>query len=234
MMKLKGIMAALCLIVTLVMGNSLASAASVSILDHPTLAVLPFANKGIISKEWDREEMNQIHDFAIAELLNTGSFDVVERARLKDVTDEMALAMNGMANPETAAQVGNLTGAQYLVLGSINSVTTQKSSTSVVGAGTDRYKVFATVSLRVVDVETGRIVLAAVGRGKEHNTVAKLPLNLIRIGTVNVDKGQVETALEEAVQDAVSGKKGLLARMDGKVKPAKDAEPVCDNRGEQE
>lgn len=221
MMKLKGIMAALCLIVTLVMGNSLASAASVSILDHPTLAVLPFANKGIISKEWDREEMNQIHDFAIAELLNTGSFDVVERARLKDVTDEMALAMNGMANPETAAQVGNLTGAQYLVLGSINSVTTQKSSTSVVGAGTDRYKVFATVSLRVVDVETGRIVLAAVGRGKEHNTVAKLPLNLIRIGTVNVDKGQVETALEEAVQDAVSGKKGLLARMDGKVKPAK-------------
>ena len=214
-------MAALCLIVTLVMGNSLASAASVSILDHPTLAVLPFANKGIISKEWDREEMNQIHDFAIAELLNTGSFDVVERARLKDVTDEMALAMNGMANPETAAQVGNLTGAQYLVLGSINSVTTQKSSTSVVGAGTDRYKVFATVSLRVVDVETGRIVLAAVGRGKEHNTVAKLPLNLIRIGTVNVDKGQVETALEEAVQDAVSGKKGLLARMDGKVKPAK-------------
>lgn len=220
-MKLKGIMAALCLIVTLVMGNSLASAASVSILDHPTLAVLPFANKGIISKEWDREEMNQIHDFAIAELLNTGSFDVVERARLKDVTDEMALAMNGMANPETAAQVGNLTGAQYLVLGSINSVTTQKSSTSVVGAGTDRYKVFATVSLRVVDVETGRIVLAAVGRGKEHNTVAKLPLNLIRIGTVNVDKGQVETALEEAVQDAVSGKKGLLARMDGKVKPAK-------------
>lgn len=221
MMKLKGIMAALCLIVTLVMGNSMASAASVSILDHPTLAVLPFANKGIISKEWDREEMNQIHDFAIAELLNTGSFDVVERARLKDVTDEMALAMNGMANPETAAQVGNLTGAQYLVLGSINSVTTQKSSTSVVGAGTDRYKVFATVSLRVVDVETGRIVLAAVGRGKEHNTVAKLPLNLIRIGTVNVDKGQVETALEEAVQDAVSGKKGLLARMDGKVKPAK-------------
>ncbi|MCR5438396.1 MAG: CsgG/HfaB family protein [Selenomonas sp.] len=221
MMKLKGIMAALCLAVTLVMGSSLASAASVSILDHPTLAVLPFANKGIISKEWDREEMNQIHDFAIAELLNTGSFDVVERARLKDVTDEMALAMSGMTNPETAAQVGNLTGAQYLVLGSINSVTTQKSSTSVVGAGTDRYKVFATVSLRVVDVETGRIVLAAVGRGKEHNTVAKLPLNIIRIGTADVDKGQVETALEEAVHDAVSGKQGLLARMNGKVKPAK-------------
>ena len=102
-MKLKGIMAALCLVVTLVMGNSSASAASVSILDHPTLAVLPFANKGIISNEWDREEMNQIHDFAIAELLNTGSFDVVERARLKDVTDEMALAMSGMTNPETAA-----------------------------------------------------------------------------------------------------------------------------------
>jgi len=72
-----------------------------------------------------------------------------------------------------------------------------------------------------VDVETGRIVLAAVGRGKEHNTVGKLPLNIIRIGTANVDKGQVETALEEAVHDAISGKQGLLARMNGKVKPAK-------------
>ena len=41
---------------------------------------------------------------------------------------------------------------------------------------------------------------------------------VIRIGTEQVDKEQVNEALEDAIHDAVDGPRGLLARMDGKAK----------------
>ena len=64
-------------------------AATVSILDHPTVAVPAFKNKGIISQQWEaqREDLNQAADFATESLVNSGKFDVVERTRLREITD---------------------------------------------------------------------------------------------------------------------------------------------------
>ena len=70
-------------------------------------------------------------------------------------------------------------------------MTTRRSETTVVGAGTKRAQVTATVSLRLVDTETGEVVLAATGRSRKNNTLVKAPLGLIRIGTEQVDKEQV-------------------------------------------
>ena len=60
-------------------------------------------------------------------------------------------------------------------------------------------------------------MLAATGRARKNNTLVKAPLGLIRIGTEEVDKEQVNEALEDAISDAVDGPRGLLARMDGRV-----------------
>ena len=87
----------------------------------------------------------------------------------------------------------------------------------MVGMGMDRYKVTATVSMRIVDVETGRVALAAVGSGTARNTMVKGPLNIIRIGTADVDEQQVTAALRAAVHDAVQGKYGLVARINGRA-----------------
>lgn len=201
--------------------GSISSAATASILDYPTVAVPEFKNKGIISEQWDREELNQAADYATDVLVNTGRFDVVERTRLRELTDEYALDNTGLVDMNTAASIGKLAGAQYLLIGSINAVTARKSETSIIGAGTNRYKVSATVSVRMVDVETGRIVLAAMGQATEKNVIIKGPLNIIRIGTAEVDKEQVNNALEQAIEDAIDGPKGIIARMDGKVVPKK-------------
>lgn len=197
--------------------GSQAWAASRSILEHSAVAVLPFENRGILSSEWNREELGQVYDFACTSLLDADKFTLVERARLRDLTDEYYLAGTGLIDPEKSVELGRLEGAEYLVLGGINGVTTRRSQATVLGAGTKRSQVAATVSLRLVDVETGRVVLAAIGHSRKQHTLTKAPLGLIRIGSDEVDKQQVLEALESAVDDAVNGPRGLVARMEGRA-----------------
>lgn len=197
--------------------GSQAWAASRSILEHPAVAVLPFENRGILSSEWNREELGQVYDFACTSLLDADRFTLVERARLRDLTDEYYLAGTGLIDPEKSVELGRLEGAEYLVLGSINGMTTRRSQATVLGAGMKRSQVAATVSLRLVDVETGRVVLAAIGHSRKQHTLTKAPLGLIRIGSDEVDKQQVLEALESAVDDAVNGPRGLVARMEGRA-----------------
>lgn len=214
-MKIKSCLMVICLLLITMAG---VCSANVSILENPTIGVLPFKNKGVISPGWQREQMNQVTDIVYAELQDTKEFsNLVERERLRDLTDEYALTNTGLVNSSTAVPIGNLTGAQYLLMGSINSVTARKSETSVAGLGTDRYKVTATVSMRIVDVETGRVALAAVGTGLAKNTMVKGPFNIIRIGTADIDDQQVIEALRAAVHDAVQGKYGLVARINGRA-----------------
>ena len=62
-----------------------------------------------------------------------------------------------------------------------------------------------------------RAALAAIGTGTAKNTMVKGPLNIIRIGTADIDDQQVIEALRAAVHDAAQGKYGLVARINGRA-----------------
>lgn len=189
-----------------------------SLKSHPTVGILPLENRGLVSEGWDREEMGAAVEYVYADLQDSGRFKLLDRTRQRALVDEYAHDMSGLVDEDTAPAIGNQYGAQYLLMGSIIGVTTRRSETTVVGAGTKRAQVTATVSLRLVDTETGEVVLAATGRSRKNNTLVKAPLGLIRIGTEQVDKGQVNEALEDAIHEAIDGPRGLLARMDGKAR----------------
>ncbi|WP_432646027.1 CsgG/HfaB family protein [Mitsuokella sp.] len=189
--------------------------------NHPVVGIVPFHDNGLISKEFSREEMKDVVDFAYNALSESDRFELVERTRQRDILNEYSFDMSGLVDEDTCAAIGSQLGAQYLLLGSINGLTTRHSETTVVGAGTKRAQVTATVSMRLVDVETGRVVAASMGRSKKNNTLVKAPLGLIRIGTDEVDKQQALDALESAIEDAVNGPRGLIARMDGKASGSK-------------
>ena len=185
------------------------------LMRHPTVGILPFQNKGIVSKEWNREDMNQVTGF-VQNYIQDLPFNPLERENTKALDDEAALRTSGRVDTVSDIQTGRMRGAQYLLLGSIMGVTARRSETSVAGAGTKRYQVTAMVSMRLVDTETSEVVLASVGRGVSKNTVARAPLNLIRIGTAELEGEQVLAALEAAVRDAMTGPRGLKARLDAK------------------
>lgn len=113
----------------------------------PTVAVLYFDYAG---SNLELEALQKgLAQMLIADLAGSAPVQVVERTRLEAVLSEHKLAASGKIDPVTAARVGKLLGARYLVLGSYFDV----------------LKTFR-VDARIVEVETGKIIKALGADGK--------------------------------------------------------------------
>ena len=166
------------------------------------------------------EDATIVSDYVYDALVNSDKFDVVEREHLKEILKEQALGHSGPVDERTAAEFGRLVGAQYIICGNITGIATRKSTGEIVGIGVSQAKVYAHVSARCIEVETGRVWLAGRGDGRATNTQMNAPLRIIRIGTDKVDFEQVHKALEDAADRLVNGKEGFLKRMSDRVRRA--------------
>lgn len=110
------------------------------------VAVLYFDNTG--NPELEPLKVG-LAELLIADLQGTPEVDVVERTRLQEVLNELDLGHSGVVDPATAARVGKVLGARWLVLGSY-------------------FELLGTlqVSAKLVEVETSAIVHAQVERDK--------------------------------------------------------------------
>ncbi len=109
---------------------------------RPGLAVLPFENGGSYGKNReDYEALRKgIAGLMISEL-HQQNIRVVDRAETNRVLDEQALASSGRVDASTAARVGQLVGARYMITGTF----------------IDLYGDFR-LDARIIDVETGEIL----------------------------------------------------------------------------
>lgn len=62
----------------------------------------------------------------IVKLTNLGRYDVLEREQLKKILTEHALAMSGIVAPDTAIKLGNILGADALIMGKVVSWTVEE------------------------------------------------------------------------------------------------------------
>lgn len=186
--------------------------------DYPTLAIMPFGRKASISPELTLQDVTIANEIAYDELVNSGYFDVVERERLDAVCDELSFDMSGLVDQSSAARVGRMLGAQYILIGSLNGLSTRRIDNGIAWIDTKNAQVYAHISMRVVEVETGRVVLASRGDGRATNTLTSAPLRIIHIGNIGFDQEQVYDAIEKATMDAVNGKRGLITALEGRRK----------------
>jgi len=97
------------------------------------------------------------------ELVATHAFNVVERNQLDAALQEQDLAASGRMAPETAAPIGQLTGAQYLVMGTVTAYEENTSSTGgVIGykgfsIGGSSSEAYIAVDVRVMNSTTGEL-----------------------------------------------------------------------------
>ena len=134
--------------------------------EKPVLGVAEFRNEvgqqaywwyGTGSVGWD------LADMVSNELAATGSFRVVERAKLEPVLAEQDLADYGRVAEGTGAEIGELTGAQYLVLGAVSAYEENvKGAGGGIGykgirVGGKKGKAYMAVDLRVVNTTTGEL-----------------------------------------------------------------------------
>jgi TolB-like protein len=110
---------------------------------RPGIAVLPFSNGGSYGQgkeDFDALERG-IAAMMISELAQNPAARVVEREQIQRLIDEQNLGAQGRVDPQTAAKVGKLVGARYVVMGTF----------------VDFYGDFR-VDIRLVNTETSEIV----------------------------------------------------------------------------
>src|SRR5688572_5302333 len=97
------------------------------------------------------------------ELSNTGKFRVVEREKLDKVLEEQDLAEAGRVNKATRAKVGKLTGAKYLIMGTVSAFEENTAgggggiSFRGINVGGKKQDAYIAIDLRVVDTTTGDV-----------------------------------------------------------------------------
>lgn len=126
---------------------ALAMVAAVPVLQaqdtRPGIAVLPFTNGGSYGQ--DKEDFAALEKglagMLISELAQNPAARVVDREKIQDLLGEQNLGKDGRVDNATAAKVGKLVGARYMVMGNF----------------VDLYGRFR-VDARLVDTETGEIL----------------------------------------------------------------------------
>jgi TolB-like protein len=117
---------------------------------RPTVAILYFDYSG---KDESLGVLKKgLAQMVITDLSGLTSVRIVERERLQEILDELKLGASAKIDPTTAAKVGKLLGARFMVMGGYFDL-----------LGSLR------VDARVVEVETGRIIrsVGAIGKGDD-------------------------------------------------------------------
>ncbi|MBM5807778.1 MAG: penicillin-binding protein activator LpoB [Cyanobacteria bacterium M_surface_10_m2_179] len=151
-------------------------------LIKPTVSIPEFKNN-VTGAWWWQGPVAQDMAHALAnELQATGELKIVERQSLGQVLSEQELAALGIVKKApTSAQKGQMTGAQYIVLGTVTSfdsntdVESQGSGMSFMGFGGSKQvtttKDYVSIDIRVVDSTTGEIVGARTVEGRSSNSI---------------------------------------------------------------
>jgi TolB-like protein len=83
----------------------------------PTVGVMDFTNAAMIKREEFAPITTALAELLSGQLAGNPSIAVVERARMHRVLDEQGLVRGGTVDPATAARLGKILGAQYMLFG---------------------------------------------------------------------------------------------------------------------
>jgi len=138
----------------------------------------------------------------VSELLRSGWYDVMTREEIDEVLAEQGFQQR-FAKPSSAVRMGELLGVKYLIFGSVVNVSSTPYSVGISGVEVGGVEIQVKASLKMIDVETGRIVAAPYVTG----TAQSPQLSLDSGKLPKVDFGgnnQIAKAIEEATQAAIS------------------------------
>ncbi|WP_315452943.1 CsgG/HfaB family protein [uncultured Selenomonas sp.] len=206
------------LLCALVLGMGMSSVCQAGLHDHPTVAVMPFKNKAP-DVYWESfgDYSGQATESLISKLsARYDVFNLVDREYLQDLIEEQSLGMTGLS--VDGPEVGRLLGVEYKIYGSVTGLTTKENHVSFgtyegdLNFDNTQHRVFAHVTLRLIELSTGRIMLVAQGDGASTSTNTAVG-TLISLGTKFVSPEQAYNAIDKAIEDAVYGKQGLLTQL---------------------
>ncbi|HEX6083786.1 MAG TPA: CsgG/HfaB family protein [Thermoanaerobaculia bacterium] len=139
--------------------------------DKPVVAVNEFKNE-TSAGWWYGGAGRDLADMLTNELQATGKFKLVEREKLAAVMDEQDLADSGRIKKGTGAKIGKLTGAQYIITGSLSAYEEDVQGTGGglsfrgISVGGKKESAYLAVDLRVIDTTTGEVEFVRTVEGR--------------------------------------------------------------------
>ena len=146
------------------------------------IAVADFEDKTVGRGEYRPAYGRGMADMLVTSLFNTNRFIVLEREKLDAVIHEQDMGASGRFRQDTAAPIGELEGAQLLVVAAVTGFDPNVAGTSgsasqiggLLGLGRDsrvgqvmggHQRAHVAIDLRIVDTATGRILSATSVQG---------------------------------------------------------------------
>lgn len=99
----------------------------------------------------------------VTALVDSGRYDVVERGQLDHVVRELGLQSSGMISGSTAIQFGQLTGADYTVVGNVIAADVETFNNYLYKG----YKGKVKFNFKFIDNKTGMIKIAKIVEGSD-------------------------------------------------------------------
>ena len=144
-------------------------------------------------------------------LLATKRFIVLERKDLADVTAELSLPG---VDPSTVTGPGKLLGAQILFRGAVTELSYSKSSSDLGGGGAvgdfvdaknASFTATCAIDLKMIEVETGRVLESVRTEGKAYSKAKSIDLQVadIQFGQDKFETMPLHKAIRNAIELAV-------------------------------
>jgi curli biogenesis system outer membrane secretion channel CsgG len=148
----------------------------------PVMAVNDFENNVTGIYWWHGGVGRDLAGMLTNELASTSSFQMVERARLDAILDEQDLGSSGRVDPSSAAKVGKMVGAEYLVTGTVTAYEESGGKGGGIGfrgirVGGKKQETYLAVDIRVVNTTTGVVEFTRTVEGRSEAKGVSLGLN---------------------------------------------------------
>jgi len=142
---------------------------------RPTIGVAEFKNE-TAAGWWSGGVGWELASMLSNELSSSGDFKVVERQKLQNVLEEQNLAASGRVAKGTGAKIGKLTGAQYLITGTVSAYEENASNTGGgfmikgIALGGKSAEAYMAIDLRVINTETGDVDFSRTVEGRSKSS----------------------------------------------------------------
>lgn len=185
-------------------------ASAANIKDYPRVAVMDFGNKAITSRGLREHDMAMATEYAIYQLSASGWFDLIDYEQLSAITQMYKINMSGLVDQGTVVEMGKIAGAQFMVIGNVTGLTTKENIAGIrahnATANNAQHVVNANVTVRIVDIETGRIVAAGIGKGSSTSTMTELGFTKYRNRKVETEN--IYNSIANDIVDEYTKKNG--------------------------
>ena len=180
------------------------------------VAVTKFENK--VKNPWWDASWNigeGLAEMLTTELFKTGRVIVLERGAISDVVGEQQLGQTGLVRQETAAQTGQMIGAQVIVRGAVTEFSQRVRGarggiqTPIVGGGVSTESAYVALDIRLIDAATGQVIASQSATGMAPSTgfsgtLAGPPGSGMTLGGEAFSSTPIGKATRDAISKAVS------------------------------